>query len=153
MAGRSVAHDVVRALLITLAAWVGVVLLCLCIGLALDFAIGHASRSSAKASAPTWQAERCWQCGGTGVTSVYVPTEAPCKWCGGTGQMVCPDCGGSGVVIDADTLYRRECLRCWGRGMKPCIHCVDGKVTIGGYWSQEPCSKCGGTGRVWVQKY
>ncbi len=113
----------------------------------------HRSHTPSASPTPAWEVQKCSRCGGSGATRTYVPIEAPCRWCASSGWMYfCPTCGGSGTAIDPDTLYPRQCYRCWGSGVKSCDHCLDGQVTIGGSWVQERCPECGGTGQRWVQK-
>jgi molecular chaperone DnaJ len=75
---------------------------------------------------------------------VPVEVETACHVCGGTraepgtAPKTCPDCGGSGVVSDAQGLFAlsRPCPRCRGNGVV-----VD-----------TPCRACRGTGRERVTK-
>jgi molecular chaperone DnaJ len=70
---------------------------------------------------------------------VPVESDAVCSACHGTGAepgtapIVCPDCGGRGVVSDAQGLFAisQPCPRCQGNG------------TI----VESPCKRCRGTGR------
>jgi molecular chaperone DnaJ len=75
---------------------------------------------------------------------VPVEVETACHVCGGTraepgtAPKTCPDCGGSGIVSDAQGLFAlsRPCPRCRGNGV-----IVD-----------TPCRACRGTGRERVTK-
>ncbi len=71
-------------------------------------------------------------------TNVNLTSEAPCQTCHGSGArpgtspVVCPRCGGRGVLDDNQGLFSfsTPCTRCGGRG------------TI----VESPCTTCGGTG-------
>ncbi|MGH9190095.1 MAG: molecular chaperone DnaJ [Acidimicrobiales bacterium] len=71
-------------------------------------------------------------------TTVNVTTEGPCGTCHGSGAapgtspVVCPRCGGTGVLADNQGLFSlsRACPECAGRGMKV----------------ESPCPTCRGTG-------
>jgi molecular chaperone DnaJ len=69
--------------------------------------------------------EACTRCNGTGAEP-------------GSGETVCPECNGSGMVSMAQGMFSisRPCPRCFGSGK------IIGK----------PCSKCGGTGKERGQK-
>jgi molecular chaperone DnaJ len=70
--------------------------------------------------------------------------ETACHTCGGSGAepgtapIVCPECGGRGIVSDSQGLFSlsHPCPRCRGNG------------TV----IEEPCRTCGGSGRERVQK-
>jgi molecular chaperone DnaJ len=57
-------------------------------------------------------------------TSVHVTSEAPCHVCGGSGAapgttpVICPECGGAGVLNDNQGLFSfsRTCPMCLGKG-------------------------------------
>jgi molecular chaperone DnaJ len=69
------------------------------------------------------------------VTTVNVATNVSCGTCGGTGSkpgtmpIVCPRCGGSGVINDNQGLFSLSttCTECHGRGtivVDPCLTCL-----------------------------
>lgn len=68
-------------------------------------------------------------------TTVNVTSEAPCSTCGGTGAapgtvpVVCPVCGGRGVINENQGMFSfsRPCTACGGTGMRvevPCPTCA-----------------------------
>ncbi|HWN21427.1 MAG TPA: molecular chaperone DnaJ [Gaiellaceae bacterium] len=75
---------------------------------------------------------------------VRADVETACHTCGGSGAepgtapIVCPECGGRGIVSDAQGLFSlsHPCPRCRGNG------------TV----IEHPCHTCGGSGRERVQK-
>nr|MBN2276291.1 molecular chaperone DnaJ [candidate division Zixibacteria bacterium] len=76
--------------------------------------------------------------------TIHLSKPTTCRVCGGTGeqagsgQHVCPQCGGRGTVSYAQGAFSisRPCPRCLGKGIIP------GK----------PCDRCGGSGRVKEKK-
>ncbi len=77
-------------------------------------------------------------------TTVNVTSEAPCQTCHGSGArpgtspVVCPQCGGRGVLDDNQGLFSfsTPCTRCGGKG------------TV----VESPCPTCGGTGNQLRQR-
>lgn len=71
-------------------------------------------------------------------TQVHVTSDAPCSVCHGSGAapgtspVICPTCGGRGVVSDNQGMFSfsQACQTCGGQGMK----------------IETPCSNCRGTG-------
>ncbi len=71
-------------------------------------------------------------------TQVHVQSDAPCHVCSGSGAapgtspVICPTCGGRGVITDDQGMFSfsQTCRACGGHGMK----------------IETPCGNCGGTG-------
>lgn len=94
--------------------------------LAIKLSVGfHEAVSGTSKTIVLNKAAACQACGGSGEET-------------GTGQQVCPNCGGRGTVSFAHGAFAisRPCPKCLGRGVIP------GK----------PCRRCGGSGRVREKK-
>ena len=74
-------------------------------------------------------------------TQVNVTSDAPCHVCSGSGAapgtspVICPTCGGRGVINDDQGMFSfsQTCATCGGHGMKietPCPHCSGSGVEV-----------------------
>ncbi|MEY2470105.1 MAG: molecular chaperone DnaJ [Actinomycetota bacterium] len=74
-------------------------------------------------------------------TQVNITSDAPCHICHGSGAapgtspVICPTCGGRGVISDNQGMFSfsQTCATCGGHGMKietPCPHCSGSGVEI-----------------------
>jgi molecular chaperone DnaJ len=72
-------------------------------------------------------------------TKIPVDVTTACRECGGTGAqpgtapVICPECSGRGVVSESQGLFALS---------QPCPRCRGNGTVI-----EQPCAKCGGTGR------
>jgi molecular chaperone DnaJ len=72
-------------------------------------------------------------------TKIPVDVTTACRECGGTGAqpgtapVICPECNGRGVVSESQGLFALS---------QPCPRCRGNGTVI-----EQPCAKCGGTGR------